>query len=101
MNDRMLSLLGLCYRARRLIAGEDQVLKEIQKRSVRLVIVAGDASEKTKKRFTDKCKFYQIPLRIVSNRNDLGKAIGKGERVVIGIADEGFSRKLISLIDGE
>jgi ribosomal protein L7Ae-like RNA K-turn-binding protein len=99
MTKSWLSLLGLAARARMLNSGEELVLKDVRRKSVRLVLLSNDASEGTKKKVMDKCEFYKVPIRSVANRYELGQAIGKGERVVIGVIDSGFAKKLISLID--
>ncbi len=93
-----LSLLGLAARARKLITGEELVVKSIRKKEVRLVLVANDASDLTKKKIQDKCNFYKVPLKFVGERNQLGQAIGKYERVVIAVIDEGFAQKLLSIL---
>ncbi|WP_066173109.1 YlxQ family RNA-binding protein [Bacillus marinisedimentorum] len=94
-----LSLLGLANRARKCISGEELVLKEIRNGNARLVILAGDASENTVKKMTDKCKTFDVPLRFAQDRYTLGEAIGKPARVSVAVTDEGFAKKLISLLD--
>ncbi|BAB06133.1 YlxQ family RNA-binding protein [Halalkalibacterium halodurans] len=96
---KWLSLLGLAARARQLLTGEEQVVKAVQNGQVTLVILSSDAGIHTKKKLLDKCGSYQIPVKVVGNRQMLGRAIGKHERVVIGVKDAGFSRKLAALID--
>lgn len=92
------SLLGLAARARMLVSGEELVIKSIRKKGVYLVIVADDASLSTKKKIQDKCSFYNVPLKFVADRNMLGSAIGKHERVVVGVIDEGFAKKFLSIL---
>ncbi|OIJ13124.1 50S ribosomal protein L7 [Anaerobacillus alkalidiazotrophicus] len=92
------SLLGLATRARKLVTGEELVIKGIRKKNVYLVIVADDASLSTKKKIQDKCNFYNVPLKFTGNREMLGSAIGKHERVVVGVIDEGFATKLLSIL---
>lgn len=102
MIDRQwISLLGLAARARKLITGEELVVKEVRKSNIKLVLLSKDASQLTKKKITDKCSHYSVPLRAVSDRVSLGEAIGKGERVVVGVTDQGFANKLISIIDDQ
>lgn len=83
--------LGLAQRAGKLATGDEIVLKAIRSRQARLVIVAVDASDNTKKKFRDKCKSYGISLAIGLTRSDLGESIGKAERVVVGVTDDGFA----------
>ncbi|MFV8827190.1 YlxQ family RNA-binding protein [Alkalihalobacterium sp. APHAB7] len=100
MNEnKWLSLLGLAARARKIVSGEELVIKEVRKKQVYLVIVSTDASEATEKKLNDKCSFYNTPIRMTGTRELLGQAIGKRERVVLGVIDQGFAKKLISLID--
>ncbi|WP_078430735.1 YlxQ family RNA-binding protein [Alkalihalobacterium alkalinitrilicum] len=100
MNDKQwLSLLGLAARARKVVSGEEIVLKEVRKKQVQLVIVSTDASTATAKKMNDKCTYYNTPIRVTGTREVLGQAIGKRERVVLGVIDQGFAKKLISLID--
>ncbi|MBM6618403.1 YlxQ family RNA-binding protein [Bacillus suaedaesalsae] len=93
------SLLGLAARARKIISGEELVVKEIQRKSAKLVLLSKDASKNTEKKIKDKCSYYQVPIRYVENRSELGQAIGKEERVVIGILDDGFAKKLNTLLE--
>ena len=44
----------------------------------------------------DKCNSYQVPLRVFGTRNELGLAIGKSDRVNIGITDNGFAKIVIN-----
>jgi len=97
--DKVLSLLGLIARARKMITGEELVVAEIQKKRVHLVLLSKDASENTKKKIYNKCDYYRIPLRELCTREQLGHAIGKEKRVVLGISDQGFAAKLTALID--
>ncbi len=77
-NDRnLLSLLGLCQRAGQLITGEELVLGEVRKQTVKLVLLASDASSNTEKKIKDKCGYYKIPVCVTSDRYALGQAIGK------------------------
>ncbi|MDY0396404.1 L7Ae/L30e/S12e/Gadd45 family ribosomal protein [Virgibacillus halophilus] len=95
-----LNLIGLAYRARQCSAGEDTIIKDIRKRRVKLLILASDAGPQTKKKLTDKCKTYEVPYIIINeDKEALGNAIGKLQRVAIAILDEGFAAKIKSLFD--
>ncbi|QFT88908.1 putative ribosomal protein YlxQ [Bacillus sp. THAF10] len=99
MNNQWLSIVGLATRARKTITGEEFVIKEVRTKKAKLVLVAGDASANTMKKLTDKCAYYHVPIRTVENRYELGRAIGKDARVSVAILDEGFAKKLLSLLD--
>jgi len=93
------SLLGLANRARKVISGEELVLKEIRSGRAKLVLLADDASTNTAKKITDKSRYYNIKLKPVKDRYTLGSAIGKEARVVVAVTDIGFANKLMSLLD--
>jgi ribosomal protein L7Ae-like RNA K-turn-binding protein len=93
------SLLGLANRAGKCISGEELVVKEVRRNKAKLVLLAADASENTKKKLTDKCSYYEVSLRSVSDRYTLGNAIGKDQRVVVAVVDQGFASKLQSILD--
>jgi ribosomal protein L7Ae-like RNA K-turn-binding protein len=94
-----MSLLGLANRARKITSGEELSVKEIQSGKAKLVLISADASLNTKKKITDKCKSYSIPYKLVDNRYLLGQAIGKEARVVVTVMDDGFAKKLVTMLD--
>ncbi|WP_066068659.1 YlxQ family RNA-binding protein [Neobacillus soli] len=100
MNQKQwMSLLGLANRARKIISGEELTVKQIQSGKARLILLSADASANTTKKITDKCNSYEVPYKLVENRHLLGQAIGKEARVVVAILDDGFAKKLVTLLD--
>lgn len=95
---RYRSIVGLAYRARKCSDGTDTILRDIQSNKARLLLIANDASDGTKKKLTDKCKSYHVPYIEVEDRKTLGQTIGKPERVAIAILDQGFADSLKSLL---
>jgi ribosomal protein L7Ae-like RNA K-turn-binding protein len=93
------SLLGLANRARKIVSGEELVLKEVRSKRAKLVLLSEDASANTTKKVTDKTSYYKVPLRKVINREELGNAIGREARVVVAVLDEGFANKLLTMLD--
>lgn len=100
MNSKQwMQILGLANRARKIISGEELVIKEIRKGRADLVLLSADASANTTKKVTDKCKSYKTPYKIVENRFLLGQSIGKEARVVVAVLDGGFANKLKQVLD--
>ena len=61
MNQQQwMSLLGLANRARKLISGEELVVKEIRSGKAKLVFLSGDASANTEKKISDKCHIIRF-----------------------------------------
>ncbi|WP_120189535.1 L7Ae/L30e/S12e/Gadd45 family ribosomal protein [Ammoniphilus oxalaticus] len=99
--NKVEQFLGLATKAGGLITGEQIVVKAITSKQVYLVILAADASENTRKKFQDKCRSYSIPLRFYADRYRLGHCIGKEQRVVVGVKNDGFARELMKHMDNE
>lgn len=91
--QKVLNLLGLARRANKLVTGEDRVLAAIRQQKVALVFFAKDGGSSSQKKFTDKTRFYQIPLVTAFTRDELTGATGMA-RSVIGVNDQGFARQM-------
>ncbi|MUK89874.1 50S ribosomal protein L7ae [Ornithinibacillus sp. L9] len=98
MKNDYLNMVGLAYRARKCSLGEETIVKDIQKKRAKLVLIAKDIGPQTHKKLTNKCKSYDVPYVIVDDRDTLSNAIGKSQRVAIAILDEGFAAKIKSLL---
>ena len=101
MNDRLLSLLGLCRRAGKLVIGADPSVESVTKGKSKLIIAAQDFSPKSLKPVA--LQAHQHNIRILSIRRtkeELSFALGKlcG---VLSVEDKGFADKLETLIDSE
>lgn len=98
-SNQWMSLLGLANRARKVISGEEMAVREIRSGKAKLILLAADASGNTTKKVTDKCHSFHVPYKIVEDRFVLGKAIGKEARVVVAVIDDGFAKKMVTLLD--
>ena len=97
--DKVLGMLGLAKKAGKIESGEFSAEKSIMTHRSHLIIVAGDASENTRKKFTDKASYRRIPIRIYADKDQLGRASGTGERSVLSVNDERFASSLLALLD--
>ena len=99
MDRKISSLLSLCTKAGKLATGEETAEKLLKSGDAKLVIVAVDASDNTKGKFVNKCFFYQKPVRVFGERAILSKCVGKNNRCVYVVTDNGFAQRLQALID--
>ncbi len=99
MNNRILSLLGLAAKGRNLVSGEFSTEKAVKERKAALVIVSSEASDNTKKLFTDKCMFYNIPIYFYGTKEALGRAIGKEMRASVAVTDKGLAESIIKYLE--
>ena len=101
MNNKVLSLLGLCMKAGFLSTGEVAVESAIKSGKANIVILANDASSNTIKKFENSTKFYNIKLIRYSKKEELGRGLGKAERSVLAVCNHGFANKLITIIEND
>ena len=79
--------------------GARETLNAVKDGSAMLVIVAEDASDNTRKLITDKCGFYQVPLKLYGTREELGRAIGKDIRSSLAIVNAGLAQSIIGYLE--
>lgn len=97
MKQKALNLLGLMTRAGKIVTGDDLV-KSIQNQKINLLLVSEDCGPNTYKKLTDKAQYYKIETVICFTTDEISNAIGRENRVAVGIADRGFSNKFKELI---
>lgn len=97
--QKALNMLGLAMRAGKLVTGEEMTVKEVKMQKAKLVLIAHDAGKNTQKKLKDKSSFYQVPCLDVFHSDELSQAIGKS-RMVVGILDSGFAKRIEELILG-
>ena len=91
-------LLGLARRARKIASG-DSVLKSLQNKSAKLVLICEDTGNNTKKKLIDKCTYYEVPYGFIDS-TILNQAIGEYNKKAVSILDEGFAKKLQTCLKG-
>ena len=77
----------------KVISGMDAVTESVQKHKAKLVIVAQDTSEKSKKNIKYVCTNNGIVVIQLSTIEELSHFIGKRNKAIIGITDENFSKR--------
>lgn len=93
-NNKALSLIGLATKAGKTASGEFSTEKAVKTGKAYLVLVAEDASENTKKKFRNMCTFYEVPLYFLSDKEGLGRAMGKEFRASLAVMDESFAKAM-------
>lgn len=89
---KVLSYIGLGTKAGNIASGEFATEKAVKNGTGYLVIVAGDASDNTKKMFNNMCSFYQVPLYLFGDKQMLGHSMGKEYRASLAFLDKGLAQ---------
>lgn len=101
MQSKVLSMIGLATKAGKVTSGEFSVEKAVKSGKAYLVIVADDASDNTRKMFTNMCTFYEVPIFFYGSKETLGNAMGKETRASLAILDTGFKDAIVKKINAE
>ena len=94
--DRIAGALTMCRRAGRLLLGFDAVKEAAQQGNVCCILLAADTSTKTEK----EARFFagEIPVRKLPYDMDALTAYFRKRTAVYGVCEQGFARKLLSLL---
>ena len=69
---KYLSSLGLAEKAGRVMSGELMTEKAVRSGKAKLVFVASDSSDNTKKKFTNLCDHYNVPVYFPDTKDVIG-----------------------------
>lgn len=99
-NKKVLGLLGLCTKAGEICFGTDACIDLITKKKIKLLIVAEDASDRTKRNLEFICNGNDTKICFYGSIEELSKAIGKNNKAVIGIKNKNFANQIEKIING-
>ncbi len=99
-NQKICGLLGLATKAGKIVAGTDACLQEIEKHNVKLLILAVDSADRTKKMFREKCEKFNITIYEELTANEISNAIGKCNKAVVGVKEKEFAQAINKIING-
>ncbi len=93
--DRVLSMIGIAAKAGHIVSGEFSTEKAVKSRKAYLVITASDASQNTKKQFSDMCAYRNLPYVEYADKEQLGSCMGKNLRASLAVTDENLAKSII------
>jgi ribosomal protein L7Ae-like RNA K-turn-binding protein len=92
--DKVLSYISLATKAGKTVSGEFSVEKAVKEGKAKMVIISEEASENTRKKFTNTCTFYNVPIYFYGTKEEIGHFMGKEFRASMAILDEGFKKAI-------
>ena len=93
-------MLGIATKAGKIMFGTESCLEGIFQKKLKLVIVAEDAADRTKKHFQEKCEQAKINFYIFGTSEEISKAIGKENKTVVGIKDKNIAGAIEKILNG-
>lgn len=104
---KLLGMVGMSRKAGKTVIGTPMICEHLRKCGkneeadvATVVIEASDTSENTHKKLTDKCLYYNVKhVRLDTNCEDLGRAVGKSAVAAVAIADKNFCRAILTILE--
>ncbi len=93
--DKVLSMIGIAARAGNIASGEFSAEKAVKGGNAYLVITAKDASQNTKKHFSDMSSYRNVPYFEYADKKQLGNCIGKEYRASLAVTDQNLAEAII------
>lgn len=96
-----MTLLGFAQRCGKAASGESASEANLKNGKAKLVILAEDASERTRSNFSRLCDDSGVPFRVFSTKLELGSALGRTPRSIVTILDSNFGESIIKELSGK
>ncbi|MBO4289780.1 MAG: ribosomal L7Ae/L30e/S12e/Gadd45 family protein [Lachnospiraceae bacterium] len=93
--NKVYGMLSIAAKAGRVKSGELAAEEQIRAGKAKLVIIAEDASGNTKDRFASMCRGRRTEAYGYGTKEELGRSIGKAERSVLAVTDEGLAGAIL------
>ena len=102
MKKNTLGVIGLAARARGIVIGTNQVLETIRNGKAKLVLIACDVSDNTRKALTDKSAYYSVSYEQIDITTvELGHAVGHSNTAAVAFTDQSFVKAYKKSVSGE
>ena len=96
-NNNILSLLGLALRGGRLVMGEEPVEAVARARDARVLLLASDAADNTRRRVEHFAQAGQcLWLRVPFTKAELGRQFGRTSVAVAAVTDVGLASAVVN-----
>lgn len=96
--QKVVSMLGFAQKAGKIASGDQAVENAVKSGKARLLLIAADASDNTRKSYRDMATYYQTDYREGLAKDLIGNAIGKPPRAAAAILDPGFAKAIKELL---
>ena len=102
--QKLVNILSIACRAGKVMSGEFVIEKALSgKNNIKLFLIASDVAEATREKYHKLVqKHHKILLRDAFLTKDmLAASIGKTDRAVVAVCDEGFCKAILKILDNE
>ena len=100
-NNKVLSLIGLATKAGKTVSGEFSTEKSVKQEKVSWHWWQMMPPKTQKRNFGILCTYYEVPLYFLSDKESLGRAMGKEFRASLAVQDENFAKAIMKALEKE
>ena len=97
--DKVLTLLGFAKKAGKLVSGANAVQRSILYGKSFLVIIAGDAGDSLKRKFTRLCEENEVKVLIYSSNEELSMMTHEDNKSIYSVENEELAKQVYNLIN--
>ena len=99
MMNKIVTMLGFAKRARKLASGANAVQRSILSGSSFLVIIATDAGDSLKRKFTRLCEENEVKVLLYSSNEELSIMTHEDNKSIYSIEIEELAKQVYNLIN--
>ena len=101
MSERLIRLLGLGVRGGggRVVIGVTGVRAQLQRNALACVVLAADASARTREKVERLARARQVPVLVGPVADQLGAGLGRPPVQAVGVADAALARGLVGSLE--
>lgn len=97
--NKLITMLGFAKRARQLSSGANAVQRSILSGKSCLVIIAADAGDSLKRKFTRLCDENDIKFLIYSSNEELSMITHEDNKSIYSVENDQLAKQVYSLIN--
>ena len=101
MNKKIISYLGFAKKSGNLVAGVNTCTFALNKKKVKLMILAEDISENSEKKIMKEIRKHGVKYVKYGTSDEMSHAIGSSGRNVFAVCDDNFAKVICDVIDQE
>lgn len=96
---KLLSYMGFAAKARKIVNGYNTCVFTMEKRRVKLLIIASDLAENSKKKMISAAGKNNVEYRVFGDSEEMSRMTGTAGKGIFGITDENFANVILKEID--
>ena len=96
---KMLSYMGFAAKARKMVSGYNACVFSMEKRKVKLLIIADDLADNSKKKMMSAAGKFNVEYRIFGDSEEMSRITGNAGKGIFAITDGNFANVISKEID--